>query len=124
MTLRFSKKKVKCNVSAAYPERFSRRPHRCVLASVFRDFPATISVTWVKATPDLAPYEGDTAVEFYKALEKVYPNSTPQQRGSTVYQVWLTSGLGSAVQKTLIASGSALGDVNQGIKDSSVSAYP
>jgi len=65
-------------------------------------FPGTVSTAWVKSNADLKPYQGDTAVEMYGKLAAEYPEATPQQRGSTVYQVWLGAGLAQAVGDSAI----------------------
>ena len=72
-------------------------------------FKGTVAAGWVANDPSLAPYEGDTALQMYEALQAAYPAATPLQRGSTVYQAWLANGLGSAVQKIVGAAGTALG---------------
>jgi hypothetical protein len=79
------------------------------------EFPGTVSAAWVTSNADLKPYQGDTAVVMYGKLATAYPKATPQQRGSTVYQVWLGAGLAQAVGESAIAGGAATGAVAQGV---------
>jgi hypothetical protein len=83
--------------------------------STFKAYPGTVSAAWVKSNPSLKPYAGDTAVGMYEALAKTYPAASPQQRGSTVYQVWLGAGTAQAVGDIIGATGTAVGAVATGV---------
>jgi hypothetical protein len=84
--------------------------------AAFSKFGGIVTAAWVNSNAALKPYQGDTATGMYNALAKAYPNSTPQQRGSTVYQVWIGAGTGQAVEKAVAAGGLALGDVAAGVE--------
>jgi hypothetical protein len=79
------------------------------------EFPGDVSAAWVKSNPDLKPYQGDSAVVMYDKLATAYPKATPQQRGSTVYQVWLGAGLAQALGDAAVAGATATGAVAQGV---------
>jgi hypothetical protein len=81
----------------------------------FKAYRGTVTPAWVKSNADLKPYAGMTAVQMYQALASKYPKATPQQRGSTVYQVWLGAGLAQAVGGVAVAAGTATGAVNTGV---------
>jgi hypothetical protein len=81
----------------------------------FKAYGGTVTPAWVKSNADLKPYAGMTAVQMYQALASKYPKATPQQRGSTVYQVWLGAGLAQAVGGVVTATGAATGAVATGV---------
>ena len=86
----------------------------------FATFKSTVTAAWVENDPSLAPYEGDTALQMYQALKTAFPTATPLQRGSTVYQAWLTNGIGSTVQKIVGAAGTALGATATGVETATI----
>jgi hypothetical protein len=81
----------------------------------FESYPGTVTAAWVKTNASLKPYEGLSAVGMYDALGKKYPSATPQQKGSTVYQVWLGAGTAQAVGDIIGATGTAVGSVATGV---------
>jgi hypothetical protein len=83
--------------------------------AALKSFPGTVTAAWVKSNADLKPYQGNTADVMYAKLATAYPTATPQQRGSTVYQVWLGAGLAQAVGEAAIAGGTATGAVATGV---------
>ena len=58
---------------------------------------------------------GESAVGMYDALASKYPSASPQQRGSTVYQVWLGAGTAQAVGDIIGATGASVGAVATGV---------
>jgi hypothetical protein len=81
----------------------------------FQAYPGTVTAAWVKSNASLKPYQGLTAVGMYNALAKTYPGASPQQKGSTVYQVWLGAGTAQAVGDIIGATGAATGAVATGV---------
>jgi hypothetical protein len=83
--------------------------------SAFQSYPGTVTAAWVKSNASLKPYQGETAVGMYNALAKQFPTASPQQRGSTVYQVWLGAGTAQAVGDIIGATGTSVGAVATGV---------
>jgi hypothetical protein len=81
----------------------------------FQAYPGTVTAAWVKSNASLKPYQGDSAVGMYNALAAKYPSASPQQRGSTVYQVWLGAGAAQAVGDIIGATGTSVGAVATGV---------
>jgi hypothetical protein len=81
----------------------------------FASYPGTVTAAWVKSNASLKPYEGLSAVGMYNALGKKYPSASPQQKGSTVYQVWLGAGTAGAIGDIIGATGAATGAVATGV---------
>lgn len=100
-------------------EKMSAAQQDAFFASYLATFKSTVSAAWVTNDPSLAPYLGDTALQMYQALQGAYPDATPLQRGSTVYQAWLVNGVGSAVQQITGAAGTALGATATGVETAS-----
>jgi hypothetical protein len=88
--------------------------------ATFKTYPGTVTAAWVKSNADLKPYLGESAVAMYNALASKFPTASPQQRGSTVYQVWLGEGITQAVGQIAIAAGSATGSVVTGVDTASI----
>lgn len=86
----------------------------------FAAYPGTVTAAWVKTNASLKPYQGETAVGMYGKLGTVYPASSPQQRGSTVYQVWLGAGTAQAVGDIIGATGTAVGAAATGVETASI----
>jgi hypothetical protein len=100
-------------------QKMSAAEQDAFFTSYFGTFKGTVTAAWVKNDSGLSPYLGETALGMYQKLKTAYPNATPLQRGSTVYQAWLVNGAGSTIQKIVGASGDALGDVKTGIETTS-----
>jgi hypothetical protein len=83
--------------------------------ATFKTYPGTVTAAWVKSNADLKPYQGLSAVGMYNALAVKFPSASPQQRGSTVYQVWLGEGITQAVGQIAVATGAATGAAAQGV---------
>jgi hypothetical protein len=81
----------------------------------FAAYPGTVTPAWVASNADLKPYQGKTAVGLYNALAAKYPTASPQQIGSTVYQVWLGAGATQAIGDIATATGAATGAVATGV---------
>jgi hypothetical protein len=81
----------------------------------FDGYPGSVTAAWVATNPSLKPYQGLSAVGLFQKLGTVYPTSSPQQRGSTVYQVWLGAGTAQAVGDIIGATGTAVGAVATGV---------
>jgi hypothetical protein len=83
--------------------------------SAFQAYPGTVTAAWVASNASLKPYQGLTAVGLYDKLGTQYPTASPQQKGSTVYQVWLGAGTAGAIGDIIGATGTAVGAVATGV---------
>lgn len=81
----------------------------------FQAYPGTVTAAWVASNASLKPYQGLTAVGVYDKLGTQFPTASPQQKGSTVYQVWLGAGTAQAVGEIIGATGTSVGAVAQGV---------
>jgi len=107
-------------ISFSALEKMTEAEQDASLTKIFGTFTGTVTAAWVKNNASLAPYEGDSALSMYEALKTAYPDATPLQRGSTVYQTWLVDGIGSAVGQVIGASGAAVGDVATGVETAQI----
>jgi hypothetical protein len=88
--------------------------------STFQAYPGTVTAAWVASNSSLKPYQGLTAVGLYEKLGTQFPTASPQQKGSTVYQVWLGAGTAGAIGDIIGATGTAVGAVATGVSTASI----
>lgn len=103
--------------SFAALKKMSATQQDAALRTYFAMFPGTVTASWVAHDSKLKPYQGDSALQMYQALQSQFPNASPLTRGATVYQTWLSMGLGSAIQKISLAQAAALGSTATGVEN-------